>query len=137
VDTNILTLRIRGMEAAAVQSRRRVSENPIKLKNQKIMNPINIEDTKQQLGEFVKSYQRPLHGKFAILSPLRDELIELDAKGAKSADIAAILAQFQITVSKDTVARFLRIEKQNERKKPTTPPARKTMLPRILPPNQK
>jgi hypothetical protein len=55
------------MVAAAVQSRRRVSENPIKLKNQKIMNPINIEDTKQQLGEFVKSYQRPLRGKFAIL----------------------------------------------------------------------
>ena len=96
------------------------------------MNPINIEDTKQQLREFVKSYQRPLHGKFAILSPLRDELIELDAKGAKSADIAAILAQFQITVSKDTVARFLRIEKQNERKKPATPPARKAMLPRNL-----
>jgi hypothetical protein len=120
------------MGAAAVPSRRRVSENPIKLKNQKIMNPINIEDTKQKLGEFVKSYQRPLHGKFAILSPLRDELIELDAKGASSADIAAILAQYQITVSKDTVARFLRIEKQNERKKPVTPPARKMMMPRNL-----
>ena len=125
-------LRIRGMEAAAVPSRRRVSENPIKLKKQIIMNPINIEDTKQKLGEFVKSYQRPLHGKFAILSPLRDELIELDAKGASSADIAAILSQYQITVSKDTVARFLRIEKQNERKKPATPPARKMMMPRNL-----
>lgn len=101
------------------------------------MNPINIEDTKQKLGEFVKSYQRPLRGKFAILSQLRDELIELDAKGASSADIAAILAQYQITVSKDTVARFLRIEKRNERKKRATSPARKTMLPRILPPNQK
>ena len=96
------------------------------------MNPINIEETKQKLGEFVKSYQRPLHGKFAILSPLRDELIELDAKGASSADIAAILAQYQITVSKDTVARFLRIEKQNERKKPVTPPARKMMMPHNL-----
>ena len=120
------------MEAAAVPSRRRVSENPIKLKKQIIMNPINIEDTKQKLGEFVKSYQRPLHGKFAILSPLRDELIELDAKGASSAEIAAILAQYQVTVSKDTVARFLRIEKQNERKKPATPPARKMMMPRNL-----
>ena len=34
-DTNILTLRIRGMGAAAVPSRRRVSENPIKLKIKK------------------------------------------------------------------------------------------------------
>jgi len=96
------------------------------------MNPINIEEIKQQLGEFAKAYQRPLHGKFAILSPLRDELLELDAKGASSADIAAILSQYQITVSKDTVARFLRIEKQNERKKPVTPPARKMMMPRNL-----
>ena len=101
------------------------------------MNPINIEETKQQLGEFAKSYQRPLRGKTAILSPLRDELLELDAKGATSGEIAAKLSQFQITVSKDTVARFLRIEKQNERKKPVTPPARKTMLPRHLTPTEK
>jgi hypothetical protein len=101
------------------------------------MNPINIEEAKQQLGEFVKAYQRPLRGKTAVLSPLRDELMALDAKGATSGEIAAVLSQFQITVSKDTVARFLRIEKRNERKKPATSPARKTMLPRILPPNQK
>jgi hypothetical protein len=101
------------------------------------MNPINIEETKQQLGEFAKSYQRPLRGKTAILSPLRDELLELDAKGATSGEIASALSQFQITVSKDTVARFLRIEKQNERKKPVTPPAHKTMLPRHLTPTEK
>lgn len=94
------------------------------------MNPINIEEVKQQLGEFAKAYQRPLRGKTAVLSPLRDELLELDAKGATSGEIAAKLAQFQITVSKDTVARFLRIEKQNERKKPVPPPARKPMFPR-------
>ena len=96
------------------------------------MNPINIEETKMKLGDFVKSYQRPLRGKFAVLSPLREELLELESKGATSGEIAAALSQFQITVSKDTVARFLRIEKQNERKKPVTPPARKMMMPRNL-----
>ena len=96
------------------------------------MNPINIEETKSRLGEFAKSYQRPLRGKTAILSPLRDELLELDAKGATSGEIASALSQFQITVSKDTVARFLRIEKQNDRKKIVPPPARKMMMPHNL-----
>lgn len=96
------------------------------------MNPINIEETKSRLGDFVKAYQRPLRGKTAILSPLRNELLELDAKGATSGEIAAALSQFQITVSKDTVARFLRIEKQNERKKPAGKPARKILLPTNL-----
>jgi hypothetical protein len=96
------------------------------------MNQINIEEIKQQLGEFAKSYQRPLRGKTAVLSPLRDELLELDAKGATSGEIASKLAQYQITVSKDTVARFLRIEKQNDRKKTVPPSARKVMMPRNL-----
>jgi len=96
------------------------------------MTPINIEEIKQQLGEFAKSYQRPLRGKTAVLSPLRDELLTLDAKGATSGEIAATLSQYQITVSKDTVARFLRIEKQNDRKKPVPSPARKVMMPRNL-----
>jgi hypothetical protein len=56
------------------------------------MNPINIEETKSRLGEFVKAYQRPLRGKTAVLSPLRDQLLELDAKGATSGEIASALA---------------------------------------------
>jgi hypothetical protein len=96
------------------------------------MNQINIEEIKQQLGEFAKSYQRPLRGKAAVLSPLRDELLDLDAKGMTSGEIAAKLAEYHVTVSKDTVGKFLRIEKQNERKKPVTPPARKMMMPRNL-----
>jgi hypothetical protein len=124
-------------EAAAVQSRRRFSENSHQTKNQIIMNPINIEEIKQQLGEFAKAYQRPLRGKTAILSPLRDELLTLDAKGATSGEIAVRLSQYQITVSKDTVARFLRIEKQKDRKKPAAASARKMMMPRHLSPVEK
>ncbi len=101
------------------------------------MNPINIEEIKQQLGEFAKAYQRPLRGKTAILSPLRDELLTLDAKGATSGEIAVRLSQYQITVSKDTVARFLRIEKQKDRKKPAAASARKMMMPRHLSPVEK
>lgn len=101
------------------------------------MNTINIEETKSRLGDYVKSYQRPLRGKFAVLSPLREELLALDAKGATSGEIASALAQFQITVSKDTVARFLRIEKQNERKKSVPSLPRRTLMPRNIPAGEK
>ena len=96
------------------------------------MNPINIEEIITQLGEFAKSYQRPLRGKAAVLSPLRDELLQLDTKGMTSGEIAAKLAEFHVTVSKDTVGKFLRIEKQNDRKKTVPPTARKVMMPRNL-----
>ena len=79
------------------------------------MSQISIEAAKQQLGQIAKSYQRPLRGKFAILAPLRDEIVELAGKGAASAEIAAFLAQCQIAVSKDTVARFVRMETAKER----------------------
>lgn len=79
------------------------------------MSEININAVKEQLRQFTQSYQRPLRGKFAVLSPLREELLALVKKGASSADISAILAQYQITVSKDTVARFLREEARKER----------------------
>lgn len=96
------------------------------------MNQISVEETKSRLGEFVKAYQRPLRGKFAVLYPLRDELMELDTKGATSGEIASALGQFNITVSKDTVARFLRIEKQNERKKSAPASPRRVLMPRNI-----
>jgi hypothetical protein len=54
---------------------------------------------------------------------LREEIIELDKKGATSAEIAALLAQCQITLSKDTVARFLRTEAAKERRPRAKKPA--------------
>ncbi len=86
------------------------------------MKPTNIESAKQQLQSIVASFERPARGKLALLLPLREEILELDKRGAVSADIAAILAQCQITVSKDTVARFLRTEKQKDRKPRTRQP---------------
>ena len=79
------------------------------------MNEININAVKEQLRQFTRAYQRPLRGKFALLMPLRDEIMELERKGAVSGEIATILAQYQITASKDTVARFLREEARKER----------------------
>lgn len=81
----------------------------------KIMSDINFDAARQQLRNCIKTYQRPLRGKFAVLAPLRDELVELHKKGATGAEIAAMLAQCQVTVSKDTVARFLRMETAKER----------------------
>jgi hypothetical protein len=79
------------------------------------MNQSNLDAARQQLRQCIKTYQRPLRGKLALLAPLRDELIELDRKGATGAEIAAMLAQSQIAVSKDTVCRFLRAETARER----------------------
>ena len=72
------------------------------------MSQNNVSAAKEQLRSLVTSYSRPLRGKLALLAALREEIIELDKKGATSAEIAALLAQCQITLSKDTVARFLR-----------------------------
>lgn len=79
------------------------------------MNEININAVKEQLHQFAQNYQRPLRGKFAVLMPLKDEVLELARKGAASGEIASVLAQYQITVSKDTVSRFLRQEGRKER----------------------
>ena len=86
------------------------------------MNEININAVKQQLRQFTDTYQRPLRGKLAVLMPLRDEVLELARKGAASGEIASVLAQYQVTVSKDTVGRFLRQETKKER----TPRAKKS-----------
>ena len=90
------------------------------------MSDTDVNAAKQQLRRLTDAYQRPLRGKFAELMPLRQEIIELDGKGASGGEIAAMLAQCQITVSKDTVGRFLRQESKNERnshaKKTSTAP---------------
>jgi len=89
----------------------------------KSMSQNNVSAAKEQLRSLVKSYSRPLRGKLALLAALREEIIELDKKGATSAEIAALLAQCQITLSKDTVARFLRTEAAKERRPRAKKPA--------------
>ena len=99
------------------------------------MNESNISAAKEQLRLLANNYVRPLHGKMAVLAQLRDELIELERKGASNAEISALLAQCQITVSKDLVARFLRLEAAKERKArakkaaPVMPPSSGTIAP--------
>ena len=81
------------------------------------MADINIIEAKAKLREIAKNYKRPLHGKLALLAPLKDELLELRKKGASIAEIAGHLAECKITVSKDTVQRFLRAAKHPRLKK--------------------
>jgi len=109
------------------------------------MNDTDVNAAKQQLRRLTDAYRRPLRGKFAELMPLRQEIIELDGKGASGGEIAAMLAQCQVAVSKDTVGRFLRMEKKERsstRPKKTggeaQPPgnesaAAKPMMPRLTP----
>lgn len=89
-------------------------------------NPTSIQGgdnaAKEQFRLLVKNYARPVRGKLALLAPLREELLELDRKGATTGEIAGLLAQCQITVSKDSVARFLRTEAAKRPKKNAAPP---------------
>lgn len=92
------------------------------------MTQLNMDAVKEQLRSLAADYERPLRGKFAVLMPLREEIIELERKGASTGEIAAMLAQCQITVSKDTVGRFLRQESKagrngHAKKTGTTPQA--------------
>jgi sRNA-binding protein len=79
------------------------------------MEHINTNAAKEQLRSLLQNYTRPLRGKFGVLAQLRDEILELKRKGASSGDIAALLAQCKVEISKDTVARFLRKEAAKER----------------------
>jgi hypothetical protein len=80
------------------------------------MSVINVEEVKKLLREFARTYRRPLHGKMLVLEPFKDDLLKLDAKNIPTADIAAFLSQkCGITVSKDTVQRFLRTVKKIDR----------------------
>jgi len=111
------------------------------------MTELNMDAVKEQLRSLVDSYERPLRGKFAVLMPLRDEIIELEKKGASTGEIASMLAQSQVSVSKDTVGRFLRVEAKKQsanRAKKTGDEAQtsgsegatpKPMLPRINSPS--
>ena len=92
------------------------------------MTQLNMDAVKEQLRSLAADYERPLRGKFAVLMPLREEIIELERKGASTGEIAAMLAQCQVTVSKDTVGRFLRQESKagrngHAKKTGTTPQA--------------
>jgi len=87
------------------------------------MSQNNVSAAKEQLHSLVKSYSRPLRGKLALLAALREEIMELDSKGATGAEITEMLAQCQIKLSKDTVARFLRTEAAKERRTRAKKPA--------------
>lgn len=79
------------------------------------MNESNLNAVKEQLRSLIQNYTRPLRGKLATLAPLREEIFALHKKGASSAEIAALLAQCQVTVSKEVIIRFLRVEAARER----------------------
>jgi len=108
------------------------------------MTQLNMDAVKKQLRSLAADYERPLRGKFAVLMPLREEIIQLERKGASTGEIAAMLAQCQVAVSKDTVGRFLRMEKkersspaQRDGRRGATPgnesAAAKPMMPRPTP----
>lgn len=76
------------------------------------MNPeINIGNIKTALGKIITEFQPPVRGKLRVLIPFKPEIFALREKGATPAEIAALLAQFEIIVSKDSVARFIRLQR--------------------------
>ncbi len=72
---------------------------------------INIGNIKAALGKIITDFQPPVRGKLRVLIPFKPEIYALRDKGATPAEIAALLAQFEIIVSKDSVARFIRLQR--------------------------
>ena len=99
------------------------------------MNESNVSAAKEQLHLLANNYVRPLRGKLAVLAQLREEILALDKRGATTAEIAAVLAQCEITISKDFIGRFVRLEVAKERKTrakkavPVMPPSGGTAAP--------
>ena len=79
------------------------------------MSETNIDEVKKQLNEIIAAYEKPVRGKFAALMPFKKEIFTLKERGATAAEIMAIMTKCKVTVSKDTVQRFLHDMKPKKR----------------------
>lgn len=69
---------------------------------------VNIERCKNLLDMAVRNFVPASPGKHQTLTPFRDQIASLRAKGASYRIITALLQSVDITVSHETVARFCR-----------------------------
>jgi IS30 family transposase len=72
----------------------------------------DIEEIKAHLRESIKNYKKPLRGKLALLALLKKEVLDFREKGASAEYIAEKLKEKNFSVSKDTILKFIRQERQ-------------------------
>ena len=79
------------------------------------MSEVNIDEVKKKLNTIIAGYEKPMRGKFAALMPFKTEIFKLKAKGATAIEIRDIMDEAKVTVSKDTMQRFLHDMKPQKR----------------------
>lgn len=68
---------------------------------------IDIAARTQRFRDAVRAFTPPAPKRYAKLMPLRDSIVELREKGASLRLIRELLATVDVSVSIDTIARFL------------------------------
>src|SRR6266568_7964107 len=69
--------------------------------------PATIPERTQRFHEAVRDFKLPSPSRHAKLMPMKDGIIELRQKGASLRLIRELLATVDVSVSIDTIARFL------------------------------
>lgn len=89
------------------------------------MNEVNIDEVNTQLDEIIAKYQKPIRGKFAALMPFKKRILALKEKGATAEEITGFMTKCKLTVSKDTMQRFLHDMRPKRRNSAASKPATK------------
>lgn len=79
------------------------------------MPDIDIAGIKAHLRETLKTFKKPLRGKLALLALMKNEVLDLRAKGASAEYIAEKLKEKNFAVSKDTILKFLPKKKRTKK----------------------
>ena len=67
----------------------------------------NIEDVKRRLAQAASEFRAKTKSKLDALDPLKEQIIQLKQKGASNSEVAELITQSGMEVSKDTLRRYV------------------------------
>jgi len=67
----------------------------------------NIEEVKRRLAQAASEFRAKSKSKMDALDPLKEQIIQLKQKGASNSEVAELITQSGMEVSKDTLRRYV------------------------------
>lgn len=67
----------------------------------------NIEEVKRRLAQAASEFRAKSKSKMDALEPLKEQIIQLKQKGASNSEVAELITQSGMEVSKDTLRRYV------------------------------
>jgi hypothetical protein len=67
----------------------------------------NIEEVKRRLAQAASDFKAKTKTKLDALDPLKEQIIQLKKKGASNSEVAELITQSGMEVSKDTLRRYV------------------------------